>query len=145
MTKAKDIFHKISYLQYPVLIVSLYYYMLFTMSLSKKVMEWSELNSALVFLGISLSLSTLQDTTKTQNKMSRKIWEHPTKGKIALILMSLMTVSFVVVGLFGYLDNTAGIQKELSFGLIVLGIGMLGLLKAAVEMFENHRKDKNFD
>jgi len=96
-----------------------------------------------VFVGISFSLSTLQDTTKTQNKISKKIWEHPVKGKIALIVISVLTVGFIVIGVVGLLGNKGRVYEEFSFGLIVLGIGLIGLLKAAIEMFENHRKDKN--
>lgn len=143
MTTAKDVFHKISYLQYPVLVYSLYHYYLFFISLLEKQIEWGELNNVLVFVGISFSLSTLQDTTKTQNKLSKNIWEHPVKGKVALTIISFMAVGFIVYGLVGFLSSDTDVHKELSFGLIVLGIGLIGLLKAAIEMFENHRKDKN--
>lgn len=34
-------------------------------------------------------------------------------------------------------------QENAAVGVIVLGIGMIGVLKGAIEMFENHRKDKN--
>jgi hypothetical protein len=30
--------------------------------------------------------------------------------------------------------------QELSFGTIIFGIGLIGLLKSAVEMAENHQK-----
>jgi di/tricarboxylate transporter len=143
MIRAKDIFHKISYLQYPVIIYSLYYYYLFISSILRNQIEWREFNNVLVFVGIALSLSTLQDTTKTQNTFSRKIWESPIKGKIALVVISLMTIAFLCIGLIAFLDSKENIQKEISFGLIVLGIGLIGLLKAAIEMFDNHRKDKN--
>ena len=35
------------------------------------------------------------------------------------------------------------IPKNITFGILVLGIGVIGMLKSAIEMFENHRKDKN--
>ena len=143
MTKAKDVFHSISYLQYPILLVSLYYYFYFILSLANKPLEWVELNNALVFYGISLSLSTLQDTTKTQNNFSKKIWQNPKKGKVALVIIGLMAIIFMIIGIIGFLDSKESIHKEISFGLIVLGIGLIGLLKAAGEMFENHRVDKN--
>ena len=128
MTRAKDVFHKISYLQYPILVISVYYYYLFIRSLLDYQVDWGELNNVLVFYGISLSLSTLQDTSKTQNKFSRKIWEHPKKGKVALIIIGIITLAFIVLGLIGFLDNKEGIHKEISFGLVVLGIGLIGLL-----------------
>ena len=97
----------------------------------------------LVFLGLAISLSTLQDTTTNQNKLSKNVWESPKKGKIAITIMSLATLAFITLGLIGFLNTKENVHKEISFGLIVLGIGMIGLLKAAIEMFENHRKDKN--
>jgi len=33
--------------------------------------------------------------------------------------------------------------ESVAMGLTVLGIRMLGMLKAAMKMFENHRLDKN--
>ena len=35
-----------------------------------------------------------------------------------------------------------GIVKEVAFGMLMLGIGYIGLLKSAIEMFENHRSDR---
>lgn len=105
-------------------------------------MNWVELNSGLVFYGIGLSLSTLQDTTKTQNNLSKRIWEDPQKGKAFLRLLGVMIAFFLIVGLIGYFRVSEGIFKDISFGLIVIGIGLIGLLKSGSEMFENHRLDK---
>ena len=52
--------------------------------------------------------------------------------------MSIM----LTIGLVGLLSKDT-ILSEISLGLIVLAIGILGVLKAAIEMFENHRLDKN--
>ncbi|MGB5385124.1 MAG: hypothetical protein WBN19_14795 [Lutimonas sp.] len=104
---------------------------------------FQSLNSALIFMGLSISFSSLQDTTKTQNKVSKKIWQDPVKGKIMIMLMSFMILFFLISGLIGYYKMEFGILKDLSIGIIVLGLGMFGLLKAAIEMFENHRIDKN--
>ena len=142
MKSIKHVFHILSYLQYPLVAVALYFYTLFALSLAKNTFEWENLNNSLVFYGLSISLSTLQDTTKTQNKFSKKIWEHPKKGKIALILMGLMALLCMIAGTFGLLKSQASIHKEISFGLVVLGIGLVGLVKTAQEMFENHRKDR---
>lgn len=101
------------------------------------------LNSALIFVGLGASFSSLQDTTKTQNKFSRKIWENPIKGKITIILMCLTILFLLVLGLIGYFNAVNRILKDLSVGIIVLSLGMFGFLKAGIEMFENHRKDKN--
>lgn len=103
---------------------------------------FQQLNSTLIFMGLAVSFSALQDTSKTQNKLSKDVWENPKKGKFVIIMMSLTILLFLVLGIIGYLFTVDGILKELSIGLIILGLGMFGFLKAAIEMFENHRKDK---
>ncbi len=96
----------------------------------------------MLFMGIGISFSTLQDTQKTQNDFSKRIWENPTKGKVFLTLMGLFTLLLLIGGLIGFFLSDSSVLNELSLGLIVMGIGFLGLLKAAAEMFENHRLDK---
>jgi len=142
MKNPKTIFHAISYLQYPIILVAIYYYVIFIISFKSGVI-WNELNNCLVFIGISLSISTLQDTSKTQNKLSKKVWESPKKGKLVLIIMASMAAIFLIIGVIGYIYINENTLKEISFGLIVLAIGLIGVLKSAIEMFENHRKDKN--
>jgi magnesium-transporting ATPase (P-type) len=104
---------------------------------------FDNLNSALIFMGLGISFSSLQDTTKTQNKLSLNVWESPKKGKIAIILMCMMILLFLLFGLIGYFSSEKGVLKDMSVGIIVLALGMFGFLKSAIEMFENHRKDKS--
>lgn len=143
MNRIKDFFNLLSYLQYPLVGVSLVYYGLFMLSLVEGAINWGLLNYTLLFYGIAISFSTLQDTRKTQNKLSEKVWKSPRRGKIFLALVSLLTFGFIAGGLFGVLYSRQPIHQELALGLTVLGIGLIGLLKAAVEMFEHHRIDKN--
>ena len=137
------IFHKISYLQYPFLLAALGYYIPFMISLINRSPDWGVLNYVLILLGISLSFSTLQDTTTTQNEFSKKIWQHPTKGKITLIMIAIAAFIFIIVGLLSLFYFKADQSESVAVGITVLGIGMIGMLKAAIEMFENHRLDKN--
>lgn len=137
----KSIFHKISYLQYPLMVTAAYYVVLFVLS-GKEGMNLQYVNTALVFAGIAISVSTLQDTTTTQNEISRKVWEHPVKGKIMLGFLAVYAFAFMTIGLLGFVRSAGGVVEDISLGLIVLGIGMIGLLKAAAEMFENHRLDR---
>jgi hypothetical protein len=46
------------------------------------------------------------------------------------------------MGLTGFFYTNDGILKDISVGIIVLSLGMFGFIKAAIEMFENHRLDK---
>jgi hypothetical protein len=58
-------------------------------------------------------------------------------------LMCLMILLFLLLGLVGYFYSSTGILKDLSVGTIVMALGMFGFLKAAIEIFEQHRIDKN--
>lgn len=144
MNKTKKIFHLISYLQYPLLLTSLFYvfkpyYDIFVTD--NKEMVFTDLNTALIFVGIGVSLSTLQDTTKTQNNFSKRIWENRKLGSRFLLVMLFSTLIIFLIGFVGYFTATSKALEELSIGLIVVGIGFVSLLKAAIEMYENHRKD----
>lgn len=142
MGRIKDFFHLLSYSQYALVAISMYYYAYFIIALPKGQIDWNDLNKALVFFGISISMSTLQDTTKTQNKFSRKIWEHPKKGKAMIFMIAILALIAITAGIIGTLKSTEDIHKEISLGILVLGIGMIGMLKSGIEMFENHRLDK---
>ena len=126
------------------MIASLVFYVPFILSIAEKNPDWNKLNYVLILFGVALSFSTLQDTNKTQNKFSRKIWENPVKGKIALIVISISAFAFVVIGLFTLYYSKTDNSENISVGITVLGIGLVGLLKSAIEMFENHRTDKKY-
>ena len=141
MGKVKRIFHLISYLQYPLLLVALGYmaHPYFAGLDTFWQTFWPSVNNALIFSGLAISFSTLQDTTKTQNNFSKKIWENPRKGMLALWVISATTLAFLAVGMYGLYVSKGGIVKEVSFGVLMLGLGYVGLLKTAIEMHEHHR------
>ena len=124
------IFAIISYLQYPVIMVGVYYTFL------------QDFDKVLIFMGLGIGFATLEDTSKTQTKLDKIVFEHPKMGKIFLGFISIMTLLAIGYGAFGYLFSDTEKVKDLSVGFIVFGIGMIGLLKTGSEMFDNHRKDK---
>ncbi len=140
MFEPRNIFQKISYLQYPFMLIALYY--TFKPYFVGFDTIWENYNYTLIFMGLGISLSTLQDTTKTQNEVSRKVWEDPKKGKIAIVVITFLAAFLIFIGFYGVYLSSSEILEQLAFGTIVLGIGVVGLLKSAVEMFENHRSDK---
>ncbi|MEL6429845.1 MAG: hypothetical protein AAFU73_16935 [Planctomycetota bacterium] len=140
MARSRPVFHTLSYLQYPAVgIAGLF---VIRALLSEREGMLDEMNTALVFIGLSVSLSTLQDTTTTQNEISRRVWTNPTLGRAFLTALGGATVLFIGFGLLGVVGATDGKLTQVSFGLVVLGIGMIGLLKVAGEMFEHHRSDR---
>ncbi|MCC5928086.1 MAG: hypothetical protein JJU28_02470 [Cyclobacteriaceae bacterium] len=137
----KKIFHLISYLQYPLIMAGVFF--IFRTFFTGFDTLWENYNYTLIFFGVGISLSTLQDTNKTQNKLSLRVWQNPKSGKTFIAFLTLMTFFFITIGLIGLIFSEGGILKEIAVGLTVLGIGFINLLKAAIEMFENHRTDKN--
>ncbi|MCA6074330.1 hypothetical protein [Fulvivirga sedimenti] len=136
MKKATLFFHRISYLQYPLMLIALYFiiqpYYGFQDALGY-------INKGLVFMGLGVTFSTLQDTTKTQNKLSLRIYQNPTYARIFIIVMIALILFFLVVGLIGLFAASDAKLSEVSLGMIVMGVGMIGMLKAVFEMADNHR------
>lgn len=137
MKKAKLLFHYISYLQYPLMLVGLFYvYRPFFNGFESLLAEY---NKALVFVGLAISFSTLQDSQKTQNKFSKRIWENPRHSKIFLIYLVALIFFILFFGIFCLFTNTYPKLNELSFGIIAVAIGLIGMLKTALEMAEYHQ------
>ena len=141
MSNIKKLFHAISYVQYPLILIAVFYTLV--PYISGFDVFWQSINQALIFAGLGISFSTLQDTTKTQNNFSKKIWENPKKGQRALMFIFVSALAMLAFGLYGFFVAKNGIVKEVAFGTLMLGIAYIGLLKSAIEMFENHRADKS--
>ena len=130
--RVTQVFQVISYLQYPFMLIALVYTVVpFFSGLDQ---FWSWVNQGLIFAGLGISFSTLQDTRKTQNELSRKVWQDPKKAKRMLLVMSLTALVLLCAGLYGFLIAKEGIVKEVAFGTLMLGISYIGLIKAAIEM-----------
>jgi len=141
----KQTFQIISYLQYPFLIGGLLYALKTPYDVSYlgvKDTFSANFNLSLIFLGIGVSFSSLQDVTKTQNDFSKKIWQSKQKGKIALFSMTTFIFLLFVVAGIGYFGSDNKVLNEVATGLVVFAIGFLGLLKAAIEMYEYNQMNK---
>jgi hypothetical protein len=139
-SKVTQIFQMVSYLQYPLLLIALGYMLVPYFKGFEQF--WPSVNQALIFAGLGISFSTLQDTRRTQNELSKKVWQDPKKGKRMLLVMSMSALVLLCTGLYGFLVAQDGIVKEVAFGTLMLGISYVGLLKAAIEMHEHHRVDR---
>ncbi|GJM62977.1 hypothetical protein [Persicobacter diffluens] len=101
------------------------------------------LNSLLIFMGLAVSFSSLQDSARVQNKFLKRIWRHPIKGKILIAIICIQILFLLSFGLFGYYFKKDVATKDIFIGVMVFGIGMFGYLKTAIEIFDHHRIDKN--
>ena len=146
---ARDVFQALSYLQYPLLLIALGYVTLGAIGLGSgrgglhSLDAW---NYGLLYAGIAIGLSSMQDPRRTQNALSRRVWQHPGKGRWMLALLAVYAFyAFGAMGggLAGAYFSASTPMHQLSLGLLALGLGLLGLLKTAMEMREHHRLDRN--
>ena len=143
----RDVFQWVSYLQYPAMLAAIAYTAKSAWTASHMgPAGWSPVfddwNYVLLYAGISVGLSSLQDSTRTQNDVSRRVWQDPRKGRWMLMLLSAYAMGAMVVGLMGAYMAESTVVNQLSLGLMAFGLGMVGLLKTAIEMREHHRLDK---
>jgi len=139
-TDARQFFQWLSYLQYPALLVAFAYAARPLFTGMEGMLD--AYNNALLYAGVGVGMSSLQDPAKTQNKMSKKVWQDPRKGRLLLWLISAQALLPIVLGLVGAALATNTALSQLALGLVAFGLGMIGLLKTAIEMREHHRLDK---
>ena len=140
-SRVTELFQKISYLQYPAMVAGLAYAVKPAFTGIAGVFD--DANYALLYMGIGIGLSSLQDPTRTQNEVSRKVWQDPRKGSLFLVFIAAQAFLMMLAGLIGSYFASDNALNQLSLGLFSLGLGMLGMLKTAIDMYEHHRLDKN--
>ncbi len=138
--EARQVFQWLSYLQYPAMLVAFGYAALPLFKGLDGMLD--AFNSALLYAGVGIGLSSLQDPTRTQNDVSRRVWEDPRKGYWMLWLLTVQALLPIVLGLAGTALASSAALSQLSLGLVAFGLGMIGLLKTAIEMREHHRRDR---
>lgn len=131
MERIYHLFHYLSYFQYPFLLIGLYYS--FKPNIFGNETIWSDFNFCLIFMGLALSFTSLADIRK-KNKISKKVFGNPRYAKIYLIYLMVLIVIILSAGLYALLITEIEPLKELATGIIVLGIGVIGLLKMSIEM-----------
>jgi uncharacterized membrane protein YbhN (UPF0104 family) len=134
----KQAFQVISYLQYPFMVAGLLFCVK-PIVFAELSSLFSNLNIGLAFFGLGISFSTLQDTTKTQNDFSKRIYQNPKRSRIFLMVIFLQVLFFSALGLIGLFQSAQSPLNEIALGLISVGIGLIGVLKAAGEMAQHHR------
>lgn len=143
---ARNVYQALSYLQYPLLLTALGYVTLGAIGLGSgrgglhPLDAW---NYGLLYAGIAIGLSSMQDPRRTQNALSRRVWQHPGKGRWMLALLAFYAFGAMGGGLAGAYFSAFTPMHQLSLGLLALGLGLLGLLKTAMEMREHHRLDRS--
>lgn len=138
MEKTFKIFHYISFLQYPSLIIALYYCYKPILFQSETVI--SDLNLGLLFLGIALSFASLADISR-RTKIGDKIFGNPKNAKRWIVYLAILLISILSMGVFAQFFTDKNDLKDLSIGIFVLGIGMVGLLRMTLEIIKTYQAD----
>ena len=133
----RDLFQAVSYLQYPFMLLALAYCAKPFFTGLDGMLE--DFNRALLYAGICIGLSSMQDPTRMQNEVSRKVWQDPKKGRQMLWYIALMAFATISGGIVGVNVAPSRALGEVAMGLLSLGLGLLGMLRTAIEMFEHHR------
>lgn len=146
MKNIKQIFHILSYLQYPFLLIGLYFLFKpffhgFNYAFSNPEFLFKTYNNMLIFYGLTLSFASMQDSTKTSLRYEKKIWQNPKKARIIITSTIFTMIIFFIAGILGFIVKESAI-KEFSYGSLILAIGLLGYLKFQIEMYEHHKKVK---
>ncbi len=144
MKNMKQIFHTLSYLQYPFLLIGLFliikpFFKGFEFLSANSAYLFQTYNNALIFLGLALSFASLQDPAKTSLRYEKKVWRNPKKAKIIFIFTIFTMLIFFISGALGFIVKE-NVIKEFSYGSIILAIGLLGYLKLQIDIFENHKE-----
>ena len=144
MKNIKKLFHRLSYLQYPLVLIAFILLIKplfkgFDYLSSNPEYLFNTYSNALIFFGVTLSFSALQDPTRTSLRLEKKIWQNPKKAKLHLSITLITTFIFFASGLWGFIIS-GSYQREFAFASIILAIGLLGYLKFQIEVFEAHRE-----
>ncbi|MGI6048845.1 MAG: hypothetical protein ACOYEG_12720 [Petrimonas sp.] len=146
MKNVKQIFHLLSYLQYPFLLIGLFllikpFFRGFDYVSSNPEFLFKTYNNVLIFFGLTLSFASLQDSTKTSLRYEKQMWQNPKKAKFIFIVTIVTMIIFFISGMLGFIIKENAF-KEFSYGSLILAIGLLGYLKLQMEIYENHKKIK---
>lgn len=145
MKNIRQLFHTLSYLQYPLVLIAFFYLVKplfkgFGYLSAHPDFLFNAHSKALVLFGVTLSFSALQDTSRTSLRFEKKIWRSPKKAKRMLLITLTTAFLFFASGLWGFFA-TESFKKEFAYGSVVLAVGILGYLKFQLDIFDTHKKD----
>ena len=143
MDKTFRIFHYASFLQYPFIIAALYYsYKPIIIGIDNfgKAEIISNYNLVLLFFGIAFSFTSLADIRK-RTKLGNKIFGKQKNAKrwiIYICILVLFTFALAIYTMFFAKDEKL---KDLSIGIFVFGIGIIGLLRMNLEIIKTYQPE----
>jgi len=101
--------------------------------LEDKIAVTDDINIGLIFMGIALSFSSLANKRK-KSKIGEKVFGSERNTKIWLIYLIVLFFALLGLGLYSMLKANNEALQNMATGLIVLGIGVIGLLKSSMDI-----------
>lgn len=99
----------------------------------------NDFNLGLVLMGLAITFSTLQDTKKTQNKLSQKVWSNKKyASRVIVYFLVLIFVLFALAMFWQWKGDTA--LQGLSWGILSIAMGLIGVVKSGLEMAEYQQR-----
>lgn len=143
MDKTFRIFHYASFLQYPFLMAALFYSykpLIIGMENFDKGEIISNYNLVLLFFGIAFSFTSLADITK-RSKLGDKVFGKPKNAKRWIIYICTLILIIFALGIYTMFFAHNEMLKDLSIGLFVFGIGIIGLLRMNLEIIKTYQPE----
>lgn len=143
MDRIFKIFHYASFLQYPFIFAALFYSykpLIIGMDNFDKAEIISNYNLVLLFFGIAFSFTSLADIRK-RTKLGNKIFGKQKSAKrwiIYICILVSVTFTLAVYTMFFAKDESL---KDLSIGIFVFGIGIIGLLRMNLEVIKTYQPE----
>lgn len=130
MEKIIKLFHYVSFIKYPILLLGVYF--VYKPILFEEADFLTNTNKGLILAGLGIGLDSLKDYNKL-NWIDKKVLHKPKIAKYYFIILGLLIAACILMGMFAYFSTNENPIKELSIGFIVFGIGTIGFLKAGIE------------
>lgn len=128
MIKMKSFLHYLSFVQIPLYLLGMYWFIHPALVGGKDFL--GDINAALLALGIALSFSSLSDPSKNK-ALANKVFEGNRIKWFTRILLSMIILLFSMALYLSLVENKI---SEISTSLFVLGIGLMTNLRQLVEM-----------
>lgn len=139
MANARAFFRLLRYAQHLCISVAVYYGILFVWRLFEHEPQWGALNLLLVYAGVALILSTLQET---QTDLFHRIGQSPMKVKVFLGFMGTAAAAFFLAGIAGSMAAPNTPIRDIAVGCILMSVGMMNQVKVASEHFASPPSDQ---
>lgn len=133
------LFHWLSFLQFPLMLAAGYAFL--RPLWDRGISPVESVSGGLLWIGLALSFASLAEVT-AQSKLAETARNKPRVFSFWLIMLFVSVLLIFILAIYGLLAR-AGQERELWFSLLVLGIGMLGILRMCLSLVEISSKKRS--